>query len=647
MQQSASQVDALNLVSAKPLNLRQIAVLALAADVQSPNRAWGQFIRMELVRTRIRGAVWLVMLMAVSGLSSLAQNNCAGIPPTGTCAAPSAPIQVWCAGNNSSSTCPGGTSFVGFATTSPAAGSWSGQFEGLDAASILSSGQMPRPQADPNGGVGPTNSSGVGQYLEFANNYVQAFDRATGNGIFSNKKNGTAAPQQISTLFAPGGDSYCGNPSLDGLATYDRIDDAFVVANIFHSGSSPTYYCIGVSAPSGSVPANNLEGTGGSSYWNVYAYDISPAIPQNAEGVRYFPDYARFGTWADGFYVAWDLEDTSDNYDIVGFEVCQLDKADMVAGLSTNPPVCYTYIPRYVGGTGGTNNSLIHTLLPADFEGDNPIPSDSSGEYFLAQVNPSNPGTDDQCTQSVCTSDQLAFWTWSDFTSGAGPSFITLSSSYTPGCYSPHYVYNTICIPEPYGGIIDSVGDRLMSRLAYRFITTGTETGEYLAVAQTVQEAAKNRRTGIRYYKIQAGSSPSVAFQGDIQDTTNHLFFSVPSVAMDDSGDLGITYTMAGTTARGSAMNYDPSPFFVTVSSSGVLGTPVTILSNSGSSGQDETDESWGEYVSVSSDPNDDLTFWAVDEYMNGNQTGSCTSSTGTGCTWASRIYTCKKGSGC
>ncbi|MGB7130803.1 MAG: hypothetical protein WBD59_08340, partial [Candidatus Sulfotelmatobacter sp.] len=74
---------------------------------------------------------------------------------------------------------------------------------------------------------------------------------------------------------------------------------------------------------------------------------------------------------------------------------------------------------------------------------------------------------------------------------------------------------------------------------------------------------------------------------------------------------------------------------------------PVAILKNSGTSGQDETDNYWGEYVSVSSDPNDDVTFWAVDEYMNGNQTGNCTSQTGTGCTWASRVHTCKKGSGC
>ncbi|HZP63906.1 MAG TPA: hypothetical protein VFB28_10865 [Terriglobales bacterium] len=597
--------------------------------------------------TTIRITVLFGSFLALSSVFSAAQNNCGATPPTGTCAVHTQPMQTWCAGNNPSSTCPGGKTFVGFSTTSPASGSWSKQFEGLDAASILAASHQPRAQADPNGGVGPTNSSGVGQYLEFANNFVQAYDRKTGNGILSNQRNGVAAPQTISTLFAPGGSASCANGALDGVATYDRIDDVFVIGNIFRPNSSANYYCIGVSAANGSVPANNLEGSGGNSNWNIYVYNITAALPSNPQGLHYFADYPRFGTWSDGFYISWDLEDVSNQYDIVGFEVCKLDKTNMIAGLSSHPPVCYTYIPSYVAGSGGTGNSLIHTLLPADFEGNNPVPSDTAGEYFLAQVNPSNPGSDTQCTQSVCTSDQLAFWTWSGFTSGAGPTMLTTPSSYTPGCYNPHGVYNTLCVPEPVGRFIDSVGDRLMSRLAYRFITTGSQSGEYLAVAQTVQENSTYLRTGVRYYKISAGKVPAVSFSGDIQDKTSLRFDSVPSVAMDESGNLGIAYTVTGSTAHGSTLNYDPSPFFVTVSSTGVQGTPVAILTNSGSSGQDETDSNWGEYISVSSDPNDDATFWALNEYMKGNQTANCNTTTGTGCTWATRVYTCKKGSGC
>jgi hypothetical protein len=485
----------------------------------------------------------------------------------------------------------------------------------------------------------------VGQYLEFADNFVQAFDRATGNPILSNRVYGAAAPQPMNVIFSPHGSTYCGGASLDGLAAYDRLDGVFVIANVFHpGGASSYYYCIGVSAPAGSVPANNLQGAGGKSYWNVYAYSLNSALPVNAKGHPYFPDYARFGSWSDGFYVAWDLLDVDDEYDIVGFEVCQLDKADMIAGLSTNPPSCYTYIPSYVAST---NNTLIHTLLPADFEGNNPIPANTAGEYFLAQVNPSNPGTHVRCSANPCTSNQLAFFTWSTFTSGQGPEFITVPE-YTPGCYSPAHPYNTYCVFEPYGRVIDGLGDRLMYRLAYRNLASGGE-GEYLAVAHTIQ-VGQHLRTGIRYYKIQAGTSPSIKLHGTLKDNTNDYFLSMPSLAMDGNGDLGITYTVTGnSTTGGSLSNYDPSPFFVAVGADGTQGTPVAILSNSGSSGQDETDDYWGEYESVSSDPDNDLTFWAVDEYMNGNQLGQCSyaTHTGSGCTWATRVFTCQKGSGC
>jgi hypothetical protein len=608
-------------------------------------------IRMkEINKMRINKVVFGILssVVALSGVAMSAQNNCAGKPAYGTCAAPAAPVQVWCAGNNSASTCPGGKSFVGFDTTAPAAGNWTNQFEALDASSILNAEHIPGAEPDPNGGVGPTNSKGVGQYLEFADNYIQAFDKQTASGILSNQANGTAAPQTIGTLFAPGGSSYCANPSLDGIASYDRIDSAFVVANIFNSKGN-YYFCIGVSAPNGSVPASNLEGVNGESLWNVYAYNLSPAIPKNAEGVTYFPDYVRFGTWSDGFYISWDLMDVSNGYDIVGVEVCQLDKADIIAGLSSNSPKCYTYIPSYVVGTSGTDRSLIHTLLPADFEGDNPIPSNTAGEYFLALLNPRNPGTKEQCSVSPCTSNQLAFWTWSGLTSGAAPTYIALvDHAFTPGCYAPAAPYNTYCVPEPYGRDIDGLGDRLSYRLAYRNIP-GASGGEYLAVAHAVQENSNTRRTGIRYYKILAGSSPTVDLIGDIQDKTDFYFLSMPSVAMDSSGNLGITYTVTGSTAHGSAHNYDPSPFFVTVGSTGTQGTPVAILSNSGASGQDETDQDWGEFVSVSSDPDNDSTFWAVDEYMNGTQTGNCSYKlgVGSGCTWASRVFTCQKGSGC
>jgi len=597
---------------------------------------------------KMRNFALTLGFLSISSLAVLAQNNCSASPPLGTCPAPAAPLQTWCAGNNGNSTCPGGTSHIGFSTSQPKTGSWTKSFEGLDAATIVAIPGIPRTQADTNGGIGPTNGNGVGQYLQFAGNYVQAYDRKTGNGIFSKQANSGAVAQPITSLFTPGGNNYCGSGSLDGIASYDRLDGVFVLANIFNPGANGVfYYCIGVSAAVGGNPANNLQGSNGQSYWNTYAYELNPAIPANPNNSNkpYFPDYARFASWSDGFYITFDLEDPAKNYNIVGFEVCKLDKANIIAGLSSNPPVCYTYIPTYITPTNDI--SLIHSALPADFEGGNPIPSNTAGEYFLAQINPSNPGTNNQCTQSPCTSNQLAFWTWSGFTSGAAATLINLNLPFTPGCYNTDHPFNTVCVRQPYGGFSDSVGDRLMHRLAYRYLNVGGVKGEFLTVAHTVEEDSSTGRTGLRYYIISASNSPTIARKGDLQDRTFHYFVSVPSVAMDKNGDVGLTFTVTGATSAGSANNYDPSPFLLTIGNTGVPGAPVQILSNSGSAGQDETDGFWGEYVSVSADPNDDLTFWATNEYMNGDQVSNCSGNNVSGCKWATKVFTCKKGSGC
>ena len=219
-------------------------------------------------------------------------------------------------------------------------------------------------------------------------------------------------------------------------------------------------------------------------------------------------------------------------------------------------------------GKTGTNDSLIHTLLPADFEGRNPIPSNTVGECFMALVNPSNPGTNNPCTQSVCQSNELAFWTWSGITSQTPPTMITTANNYTPGCYNPLKVRTTSCVPEPGfpADLTNSVGDRLMHRLAYR-VLGGVE---YLAVAHTVEEDHATRRTGVRYYKIKAGSAPTIVVQSgstslpNIQDSSsnaNYLF--APSVAMDNNGDLGIISAASG-------LNLDPTPIRVATDPNGV-----------------------------------------------------------------------------
>jgi len=513
---------------------------------------------------KISNCLSTFVIIALSSLGSMGQNNCSATPQTGVCPT-AAPVQQFCASGGSTkgaSTCKV-VNWWGFATVTPGSGAAGSQFEGIDASQTV----HPSPIVSPNGGVGPTVTVGSqtqGQYLEFAGNYVQAFDKATGNPIFSNAPNkGPAVPQSFGTLFTPNAATSCKGPINEGIAEYDRLDSAFVLGDItFNPATNAYYYCFGISAnnANGAV-STSLQGPGnGKSYWNVYVYNITTSLPRKAVGgIRYHPSHPRFGGWSNGFYVTWDLVDPANNHTI-GLEVCKLDKTDIVAGKNSVAPICYTYIPSYAVGTKGTGDSLIHTLSPADFEGSNAIPNTTAGEYFMALVNPSNPGTTNPCTQSLCQSNQLAFWTWLAITSQTPPTTITTANNYTPGCYDPFKVRNTTCVPEPGfpTNLTDSVGDRLMHRLAYR-VLGGVE---YLAVAHTVEEDHATARTGVRYYKIQAGSTPTIVVQSgsstlpDIQDSSsvgNYVF--APSVAMDNNGDLGIISTA-------SVLNLNPTPFW-------------------------------------------------------------------------------------
>jgi hypothetical protein len=172
-----------------------------------------------------------------------------------------------------------------------------------------------------------------------------------------------------------------------------------------------------------------------------------------------------------------------------------------------------------------------------------------------------------------------------------------------------------------------------MHRLAYR-VLGGVE---YLAVAHTVEEDHATRRTGVRYYKIQAGSTPTIVVQSgsstlpDIEDTSSEqLYFFAPSVAMDNNGDLGIICTASG-------LNLNPTLTWETTNVAGNLSTPINVCSGPGgctATGEDQSDAHWGPIVSTTTDPTDDLTFWATDEYFSANQT--------TCCNWQTRIYNAK-----
>jgi Abnormal spindle-like microcephaly-assoc'd, ASPM-SPD-2-Hydin len=545
---------------------------------------------------------------------------------------------------------------------------WNGnQTEGIDAQQNIGSQYQFYDQnyfnIDANIAVGPTVGGENAQVLEWVNgDYVQAFDKVTGQPIFTIAGGTVGVPVTVDGLWSSSTQPECQDSTGNVQVIYDRLDNVFVISRritYLESGIDHYAWCIGLSSGS------DLSNT--STIWHAYEFKMDTAIPclpssngcTTGTSYYYYPDWPRIGTWSNGFYITFDLQDPTAGSTEAGFEACQLDRADMVLGQSANPMTCYTYmVPQ------NEEPSLIHSVDVGDI--DSAIPPSSEPEYFLSMVSPSNLQQGDNgqgvCTSTTtpCTSNQLALFTWE--TSGlAGPTFVTVNP-YTPGCYDtskPNSEINTICVPVPstnpahigaygtplcgdYGPpCLDSLGDRLANRLTYNKLTSSGSgpNGAYLTASHVVMESASNERTGIRYYILQVSSGAATVLVNsggssgapDLQDPNGTLFYFMPSAALDKNGNLAIEYTTSG--AYNPAVNLEVLPW-----GTSTFEPPTLIVQGTG---DQENTMHFGEYAATVIDSTDDLTFYGMGEYFNTSQTGTmnCGVPASECHTWQTRIF--------
>jgi len=560
-------------------------------------------------------------------------------------------------------------------------GSWStDQTEGIDAQQNIGTKyqfyDVNYFNIDANIAVGPTVSGKNAQVLEWVNGqFLQAFDKVTGQPIFTFQGGTTAVPRQVSGLWSGSTQAECQNSAGNVQIVYDRLDNEFVISRrvSYGMGGVPRYaWCIAVSSGSDLSDA--------STQWYAYEYKLDTVIPclphsnncTTGSNYYYFPDWPRIGTWSNGFYVTFDLQDPTAGYSEEGFEACQLDRADIAQGKASNPMTCYTYtVPL------GQRPSLIHSVDVADIDSANGPPS-GEAEYFLSIVNPSNAQQGwlgrGMCGSKTtpCISKQLALFTWGA-NGFAGPAFIAVNP-YTPGCYNTSRAgdeVNTFCVPEPstnpndIGGYgmrtcgdygtpcVDSLGDRMANRLTYNHLSSsGGPNGEFLTASHVVMESTSNQRTGIRYYilNVANGKASVLVNSGgasgppDLQDPNGTLFYFMPSAALDQNGNLGIAFTTSGAVCstcqppNNPAVNFDVLPW---MASSFDQPTPIV----QGAGDQENTDR-WGEYAATVIDSSDNLTFYGMGEYYNTSQTGTtfCSLPASNCHTWQTRLFRGKYG---
>ena len=396
-------------------------------------------------------------------------------------------------------------------------------------------------------------------------------------------KNGTKlyGPANGNTLFSSLGGRCASDNDGDPLVMYDRIADRWFMSQFSVSGS-PYYQCVAVSQ------TNNPVTTA----WNLYAYDYGTNMN----------DYGKSGVWPDGYYIMYHMFARGRTW--AGTEVCAFDRVKMLAGQVASQQ-CFGPNASYGG------------LLPTHFQGST-LPPSGSPNYFVAYG-----------------SNRLFFWPFHvDWTTPSSSTFpfnspTTLTvASFTEPCGGS----GGTCVPQKGTSTqLDTLGDRLMWRMNYR----NFGTYESLVFNHSITAGAG---TGIRWYEIRNPSTTPTIYQQGTFAPSDATWRWMGSVNMDKNGDIA-----AGYSASSSTMN--PSLWYTGRLVTDTLGTfgqgEATLYSGSGS--QTGTLTRWGDYSTMSLDPNDDCTFWFTSEYLSSDGTfnwrtricsfkfASCTSCTAPG----------------
>jgi hypothetical protein len=411
-----------------------------------------------------------------------------------------------------------------------------------------------------NGFIPPDTNMAVGP-----NHIVQTVNSRY--AIFSKAGALLAGPHSLSSLWAPLTGTGCAtNNAGDVVAQYDVVADRFVITQLGGT-SAPFSECIAISQTS--------DPTG--SFW-LYSFDYGTTLN----------DYQKVGIWptaTNGAYlVSANLFDNGQTG--TGSQLCAYDRTKMIAGDPTASAVCYniTVAGGFVPDAG---------FLPSDLDGSTP-PVDGTPGYFV----------------NLETNSSLRLYALSPNFANPSASSLTVETpdiniaSFAEACGGGS------CIPQVgTGEKLDSLGDRLMYRLAFRNLGNH----EALVVNHSI---ASNSVVGVRWYELRAPVSNNTAFTLFQQGTyaPDSIYRWMGSAAMDNAGDMAIGYSASNSTLHPSIRYAGRVP----TDAPGQLEAEVIMMTGAGS--QTSIDR-WGDYSAMRIDPSDDCTFWYTNEYLPSNGT--------------------------
>jgi hypothetical protein len=380
----------------------------------------------------------------------------------------------------------------------------------------------------------------------------------------------------------------CGrnNPG-DIIVKFDRYAHRWLLMqNVF---TSPYAVCLAVSQTA----------TFSDNMWTVYQW---PAVNNG------FPDYPKWGVFAsggasDGYYENWNNFGPGGS-GFVGPVMCGYDRAKILAGDPTAEQICFQL--------SGSEDSL----LPGD--DDSPVTSPNpQDEFFIGSV-----GDVDNSHLSLYSMHINSWSEGSATMTGLGNSQLVAVAPYTPSCNGQ---FGGDCVPQKDSSSpLDSLGDRLM----YRFVHWVDQPPPNARATPPIPPPLQHwlvdfdvwnsqvSAIGVRWMEFIANlktvpvTNLNVFQQGTYNGTTGDSQYRwMASLARDNVQDILVGYSESSTTL-------DPSIAVAGRKYTDPSGTlsPETFAAN-GTGAQVSTADRWGDYSTMSIDPDNNCTFYYTTEY--------------------------------
>lgn len=400
---------------------------------------------------------------------------------------------------------------------------------------------------DPAGDVGPNH------YVQAVNCMLKMYTK-TGTTVLG--------PVETATIWSGFTGNWTGHNDGDAIVLYDENADRWIISQfaIDCAGTPYTEYQM--------VAVSTSPDPTGSYYRYAFQFD-------------YMPDYGKLGVWNDGYYMSLNRFNTnSGSTPFIGAGAAVMERSKMLTGDATARMVYFK--TETLGGSGSGAGSNCYSMLPSDCDG--AFPAAGTPNYFVY---------DDQA------SSELRIWALhADWTTPANSTF-----TYTTALPVASYTELNSVSQQGTTNTLDGLGDRLMFRNQYR------NFGTYETFV-TCRSVSVSGTAGLRWYEYRKTGSAFSLHQQSTYAPGDGKSRWMGSIAMNASGDIGIAYSVSGSTMY-------PSIYFTGRKAADPLNQltiPEGIIQTGSIAMTGAT--RWGDYTAMNIDPVDNQTFWTAQEFV-------------------------------